>query len=176
MSDIGSYTSTANLSCRERHYAWDASGGFYSGDEWCAARGEVCIVTITGMGGTARPCTYDWDGSNQAHTYKCCKVTNTCTSHATFACYGGDLWWKDSCNVWEEEKTSCGAFSCDNANKRCYECRYNGSNYIHRDGGISTFVWDGLNRGTSFTMILNPYYNDGTPGSGDYWYICKWWN
>ena len=35
-----------------------------------------------------------------------------CTSHSTYGCYGGDVYWYDSCGVREEKKEECGTFVC----------------------------------------------------------------
>ncbi len=35
-----------------------------------------------------------------------------CTSHLTYSCYGGDIYWYDSCGVREEKKEECGTFMC----------------------------------------------------------------
>jgi len=96
-----------------------------------------------------------------------------CTSHEYFACYGGDIYWYDSCNQREEKKEECDncgclgdacvvdneySFRCDDNNVYWYDCRGNraamkedcgvnacaGSICQACDGGVCTDAVTGL--------------------------------
>ena len=40
--------------------------------------------------------------------------SQSCTAHSTSSCYGGDVYWYDSCGVREEKRQECGTLGCSN--------------------------------------------------------------
>jgi len=51
---------------------------------------------------------------------KVCITTPQCTSHSSYSCIGGDVYWFNSCNVKEDKKQECGTSGYSGSNF-CYD-------------------------------------------------------
>ena len=51
----------------------------------------------------------------------------SCISHTSSSCYGGDVYWYNSCGVREDKKTDCGAATCSGGVCGTCECSWIGA-------------------------------------------------
>ncbi len=72
-------------------------------------RTEVCTGTILGScrnyaEGVSCGINVECDGNGNC--------VSSCSSHDSSKCYGGDVYWYDSCNVRESKREECGSLNC----------------------------------------------------------------
>ena len=97
----------------------------------------------------------------------CINLTNeTCTQHAYYDCFGGNVYWFDSCNNTEERKENC-SYGCDNG--VCLEESGNETNQtillLHFNECSGNTVYDSSGNGHNGS-IYESNWTEGISGCG----------